>query len=507
VFPVPTPNVIPENITVGPDGNLWFNEGLSFEIGMINPTTGAITQFPVSTPAWKITAGPNGEIWFTNEFGDQIGVFNPTTDVNTEITVPLPGSAPDGITAGPDGNLWFTEPIANAIGMMNATTHAITEFPVPTANSGLNDITAGPDGNIWFTEERANQIGMINPTTGAITEFPIPPGNSWPASITSGPDGTLIFTASNANMNQIGLFNLTTGAITEFPISTNWPSPPVLTVGPDGNIWFGGDLNGGYVGKLNPTTGAVTEYPVPVANPGSSDNDGPYGITAGPDGNIWFALSSSDEIGVLNPYTITAAPAVPPPPVTPASPVVSTAKPEPGTPFGFALTLAGTTSPAETQLNSTVTLSLSDNPADTALTVATANGIHTYSGLTLKKFGDGYKLVYHSGTRTATPRGAAAVARARPIRIAAEKVLIAGKGKDMHVTGFEVELSKALDPIGSQDVARRSLPQSARRAREIGAQSVSLLVDYNSPAGGTRLILTGKATIASGGQIVVIAGS
>ncbi len=40
-------------IAVGPDGNLWFSEATSSKIGMINPTTDAITVFPTPTASFQ----------------------------------------------------------------------------------------------------------------------------------------------------------------------------------------------------------------------------------------------------------------------------------------------------------------------------------------------------------------------------------------------------------------------------------------------------------------------
>src|SRR5438128_12320192 len=48
-FPVPTPSATTWSIASGPDGNLWFTERDGNKIGMINPTTHAITEFPVTT--------------------------------------------------------------------------------------------------------------------------------------------------------------------------------------------------------------------------------------------------------------------------------------------------------------------------------------------------------------------------------------------------------------------------------------------------------------------------
>src|SRR6266849_10306958 len=67
-FAVPTFNSVPEGITLGPDGNLWFTEfqaGGGHQIGRITPT-GTITEFPGLTgaPFWIVT-GPDGNLWFT----------------------------------------------------------------------------------------------------------------------------------------------------------------------------------------------------------------------------------------------------------------------------------------------------------------------------------------------------------------------------------------------------------------------------------------------------------
>ena len=110
---------------MGHDGNLWFTEGGSEDIGRITPS-GTITEFPIPT-AHGVPAGVTG-----------------------------------GITAGPDGNVWFTEQAANAVGRITPG-GTITSFPIPTAASVPDGITAGPDGTLWFAEVYGNKIGRIEP--------------------------------------------------------------------------------------------------------------------------------------------------------------------------------------------------------------------------------------------------------------------------------------------------------------------------------------------------------
>src|SRR5215469_4527719 len=86
---------------------------------LLSPT---ITEFPVPAAYW-ITAGPDGNLWFTDPSNNQIGIINPATHAIAEFPVPTARAGPHEITAGPDGNVWFTESHASKIGEINPTTH------------------------------------------------------------------------------------------------------------------------------------------------------------------------------------------------------------------------------------------------------------------------------------------------------------------------------------------------------------------------------------------------
>jgi streptogramin lyase len=240
-----TPGSRPNEITVGPDGNLWFTEGASNRIGRIT-TAGVVTEF---------SAG---------------------------IT---PGSAPFGITAGPDGNLWFTE--FAAIGRITPT-GVVTEFPTGIGLGGEpNEITTGPDGNLWFTASGA--IGRITPS-GTITKFTagITPG-SFPGGITAGPDGNLWFT----DAGSVGRIT-TAGAVTLFKAGLAPGSDPTLiTAGPDGNLWF---TEHDAIGQISPA-GQISVFSADITP--TNGEVGLQGITIGPDSNLWFTESTHNGIGRL----------------------------------------------------------------------------------------------------------------------------------------------------------------------------------------------------------------
>jgi virginiamycin B lyase len=112
-FAIPGANSNPVGITTGSDGNLWFTEAGSSQLGRIT-TAGTITEFVLAAgrEPFGIVSGPDNNLWFAEAGGDRIGRINPNAGSDAaiqaslvEFVVPGVGSQPFGITAGPDGAL------------------------------------------------------------------------------------------------------------------------------------------------------------------------------------------------------------------------------------------------------------------------------------------------------------------------------------------------------------------------------------------------------------------
>ena len=136
--------------------------------------------------------------------------------------------------------------------------------------------------------------------------------------------------------------------------------------------------------------------------------------------------------------------------------------------------------------------------------------MNTYSGLALKKLGngDGYRLIAPAGVETARPKGPADVAARRSIPIVTEKVLTTGKGKHKHIDGFEIELSRAArsEPHpGCREPDRDPDRPASRRAPRSAGQPPGRLQGLGWHQ--HSLTIAGKARIALDGRIVVIARS
>ncbi len=239
--------------------------------------------------------GPDGALWFTEWSADQIGRMDPSTHAVTEYKIPTASAEPYGIVVGPDRAIWFTEYGTNKIGRLDpskaspGTSNGITEYTVPTANSGPVDIASGPDRAIWFTELSGGKIRRLDPSTGAITETAVQ--GSAPRALVVGPDGALWF--GDDGNNEIG--TITTGStpsVHEYPIPTPGATPTGIAVGSDGALWFT-EYSTGKIGRIT-TDGTVTEYTIPTAN------SEPLDVAAGADGKIWFTESGAGNVASMN---------------------------------------------------------------------------------------------------------------------------------------------------------------------------------------------------------------
>ncbi|MGH2551901.1 MAG: virginiamycin B lyase family protein, partial [Thermomicrobiales bacterium] len=198
VFALPT-DAGATDLTLGPDGNLWFTDFGLNKIGRMT-LAGTVTEF--SVPAEfiaprSITVGADGALWFTSDTA-QVGRMDTSGGGFRYYNLPeFPDNtvaAMSAIRTGSDGNLWLgITPIMGSPKIYRVSLSGqITGFTLPNPADGVIDIVSGPDGAIWFTQESANQIGRIT-TSGNITEYDLQP-NSGPVGITVGRDGAIWFT-------------------------------------------------------------------------------------------------------------------------------------------------------------------------------------------------------------------------------------------------------------------------------------------------------------------------
>jgi streptogramin lyase len=324
-------------LTTGADGNVWFTDFDTGEVGSIAPGTGAITHYTITSDLTTggaepeaIVAGPSSTMYFADFNSNAIGSISTSTAATLGSSAPITETDITTANANPRGiayntvcspNIWFTEYNGNKIGTLSTTTMTITEYDAGLTTAAMPDqIACGPDGNFWFTEYGANKIGQIT-NAGVITEYALPNPSSphGPIGIVAGADGSMWFTESTGNMigkiatSKIMPAGSPVGTIVEYPL----PPPPgnpngatmapaVIVSAPDGDLFFSEfnsetQTSNAMIGRIT-TSASVVPGTVPGTfsqYPLTATSNMPFGITLGPDGHIWFGEMGSNYIGYL----------------------------------------------------------------------------------------------------------------------------------------------------------------------------------------------------------------
>lgn len=293
-YTLPDPDSLPNGITLGPDGNIWFVEigATQDAVAWISPDGQEVMEFPTLTPLSgpeQITTGPDGNIWFTEWDANQVGRISPDGTNQQEFLTPTQPSNPAGILTASDGNVWFADEDNNFLSMITLD-GMIMEYLVPTANSRPFYMCNGPDGNIWFVEFGASQVGRFNPVSKVFDEYPTLTPDGGLNDIAAGSDGNLWFTEGNNNL--IGRISPDGTSMEEFPIPTADSSPFGILGGADGNIWFS-EFDGNNIGVMNTSGNILMEIPVPTAD------SWPLDLTLDSVGNVWFTERNVNKIGKI----------------------------------------------------------------------------------------------------------------------------------------------------------------------------------------------------------------
>lgn len=289
----------PWDLTVGPDGNMWFTECNGVAVCKVArlTTSGAFSEYAIAAVPSDVAPGPDGRVWFCEQGGGKIGRIN--TDGTGYVEFAAAGGAvPEALIAGPDGNLWFIDSGNNSIGVMSTSgvllhnyTAGITAGALGSTWGEHHEIIVGPDNNLWFAEDNNGSVGRIT-TSGAVSEFSDAMGGN---ALAIGPDGN-IWEPSDDFGTAVSLFNTAGILVHKYAYASNGIlSTAVLAdiaTGNDGNLWIS-DWANGVIYRMS-TSNTVT-----IFSNGISGGVNINGVIVGPDGNIWFAEYGAPKVGRL----------------------------------------------------------------------------------------------------------------------------------------------------------------------------------------------------------------
>jgi streptogramin lyase len=236
------------DLTLGPEGNMWFTEPAANRIERAAPggtPAGFTLPIPGSRPTGIVTVGSS--VWATLGGIGRLEEINPATAMGTEYTLPV-GWRPSALALGGDKALWTVNAAAPEVARKPPTGSTIT-YPPPSSSKGTrySDIATGPDGNLWISQSDGPFIDKLeaeasNPRYKRF-ELPIKGGIS---TISKGPHHDIWFAAGG----RIGSMD-TKGRSFGAPACAVHSCARVeaLAEGPGGALWFAA---GGTIGRFEP---------------------------------------------------------------------------------------------------------------------------------------------------------------------------------------------------------------------------------------------------------------
>lgn len=202
----------PAGIAVTKDGQPWFVEedpgnpgyriatypgsGNSYNEYLISPCESSSSPCSGSftgTGLTDVTIAPDGGVWFTNFLNRKFGRFDPATHTMAQYTLSsidpsLGAGQPRQITTAPDGTVWMTTRQASYNGPGNALVRIVpsdtptaTVYPLAADRAPLA-LSADNAGNIWFGVTNPTAPSLVGRLAGVVGVAPAPtPENPAPA--------------------------------------------------------------------------------------------------------------------------------------------------------------------------------------------------------------------------------------------------------------------------------------------------------------------------------------
>ncbi len=189
-------------------GNVW---ATGYPLSRFDPETGKFTDFwDVAPHTYDLELDKDGNIWFTNPGTGQIGVVDYKTLKIKQWTVPSKDGYERRLQIDSKGIVWFAEYQNGKIGRFDPKTEMFKEYDLP-GGKDVFPYAVGIDteDNIWYASYYMDILGRIDQKTGKITEFPFPHSEITIREILRDAQGRMWY--GSPSNNKVGYFYLTGG--------------------------------------------------------------------------------------------------------------------------------------------------------------------------------------------------------------------------------------------------------------------------------------------------------
>jgi virginiamycin B lyase len=195
-------------VRIDAKGMVWSS---GYPLTRFDPETRKYFDFPEAAHTYSLDFDKDGNVWFTNPGTGQIGKVDAKTMKVKQWTPPTPNTYQRRIAVDTDGIVWFGEFRAGKIGRFDPKTETFKEYDVPGgADAFPYALGIAPDRSVWYSSYYLDVIGRLDPKTGKITEYPFPHSENTIREFFPQPDGKIWY--GSPSNNKVGYFYLTSAA-------------------------------------------------------------------------------------------------------------------------------------------------------------------------------------------------------------------------------------------------------------------------------------------------------
>jgi virginiamycin B lyase len=278
-YRMPRPDIAPHDVYRDAAGRVWFSEFSEQKLGMLDPATGEVTEYPIpllkpGSPVGTLDLepGPDGTLWLALMFQDGVAEFDTERKTFKVWRLPptLDGAAAQQSMVGPprgrrDGPVWTNAVDRHGILRLDPRTGAyklIEPFAgiLPGHSHSPYGMAVDAADDLYFMDFDDENIVRIDGTTEAVTIYPTPTPGSRPRRGMLDAHNRLWFAEYGAD--RIGMFDTVTEDFREWPTPERWAAPYDAAVDREGTVWSVSMAND-RVTRLDSETGRITEYLLP----------------------------------------------------------------------------------------------------------------------------------------------------------------------------------------------------------------------------------------------------
>jgi streptogramin lyase len=280
-YDLPRPETLPHDAIVDQDGMVWYGDFGSQYLGVLNPRTLEIQEYPIpltkpgaATGFLDMNFDPDGNIWLGMMMQGVMQRFDPRTGTFQNWKNPKydQGDAARTAMVTPnrmdvDGKVWVGADdeyqVDIASGEWVAIDYQKGRSPSePNYNDRISSYGVAVDSqnNFYGLNLGNTYVTRVDAQTMNVTPFATPTPNSGPRRGHMDPQDRLWFAEFRGN--RIGMFDTKTQQFKEYEMAVEWTNPYDAISDRAGFAWGGGMTND-YVGRVNTQTGETTMYLLP----------------------------------------------------------------------------------------------------------------------------------------------------------------------------------------------------------------------------------------------------